>query len=99
MTKEEVIAEIVYHDSGGLIIDSAGNSASFMASNDVKLLIDKIFDDFESRTCENCKHWDEDDTGYGYKLGYCEKDVGNGFTIDNVTQHSFGCNRWEQKEE
>lgn len=61
--------------------------------------IDAIYDDFESRTCENCKYWEKDDTGYGcaeYRLGYCSKDVGNGFTINNATKHNFGCNEWKQ---
>ena len=60
-------------------------------------LIDMIYDDFESRTCENCKHWSLD-LEYGHKLGYCDKDIGNSLTIDNVTKHNFGCNRWEKKQ-
>lgn len=55
--------------------------------------------DFESRTCGSCKYWDKDDSGYGFMLGYCNKDVGNSFTINNATKHDFGCNKWEFKNE
>ena len=30
---------------------------TFLAISDAHLLIDKIHDDFESRTCENCKYY------------------------------------------
>jgi len=49
--------------------------------------IDKIYDDFESRTCESCKYAEESDTGYEY---YCTK--------HNEYENSYmSCNKWEQK--
>lgn len=60
-------------------------------------VVDELIE-LKSRTCESCKHWDKDDSGYGFMLGYCNKDVGNSFTIDNATKHDFGCNKWEAKD-
>lgn len=57
MTREEAIKESYNND---YIED--GEFVNLGA--DVRCLISKIYDDFESRTCENCKHWDGD---------YCNK--------------------------
>ncbi len=49
--------------------------------------VNKIYDDFESRTCENCEYF----TTPKFKYSVCEK-------IGNVTvPHDFGCNRFEEK--
>jgi len=60
--------------------------------------IDKIYDDFESRTCGNCKYF----TIEFQKEGSC--DMGTGFPIDidgvieNYVAVDFSCNRWETKD-
>lgn len=53
MTREEAIKESHNND---YIED--GEFVNLGA--DVRGLINKIYDDFESRTCENCKHWQRD---------------------------------------
>lgn len=55
---------------------------------DINCIIDEIFYDVESRTCENCKHLKMSESGYNcflpYHLVYVELD--------------FGCNKWEPKQ-
>ena len=50
---------------------------------DANEIIDKIYDDFESRICKNCKHYESD---------WC---CDNAFVVDEI----FGCNRFEPKDE
>ena len=50
-----------------------------------------MYDDFESRTCENCNHY--------YK--YIDMDFGkcmDGGGFVDGTHGSYGCNRFERKE-
>jgi len=56
-------------------------------------LITKIYDDFESRTCDNCK-WLTD-------LGFCVnlKSIGNGKDrFEDSIKSDIGCNKFERKE-
>ena len=64
-------------------------------SFDTLTLVNDIYDDFESRTCENCKH---------YSSGYCPANV---FYIYNELidkdeeihlqcNKDFGCNKFEK---
>lgn len=57
-------------------------------------LIDAIFDDFESRTCENCEHFNKVQINEGviecFHLGDIKTDV-------RLTEY-FGCNQWEANE-
>ena len=46
--------------------------------------------DFESRTCENCKHGDIENT-----LVYCLN--GTKQCVSGTNNFDFGCNRWEAK--
>jgi hypothetical protein len=58
--------------------------------------VHKAYDDFESRTCDNCKYLVSDD----YEL-YCSKDIttfGDDMNwIDSID--TFGCNKFERKDE
>ena len=53
----------------------------------LKMIVDKIYDDFESRTCENCKHQE----GIG-----CEvyPSAWNWFSLN---ESEFSCNQWKAK--
>jgi hypothetical protein len=58
--------------------------------------IDEIFDDFESRICENCN---------GYDSGYCNK-KNSVETIDGLgviafieVSKDFGCNKFARKQQ
>lgn len=51
-----------------------------------KDLIDKIYDDFESRTCESCE----------YLEILCENEESIVFEMA-INRKDFGCNKWKQK--
>lgn len=63
----------------------------------INSIIDNIFDDFESRSCENCKYNKEQDDF----MIFCDKEMcqdnskmmWHGFTKD------FCCNKWEIRDE
>ena len=63
--------------------------------------IDKIYDDFESRTCENCKHWfmaitrdeDHNNTKTPTCMLFAKSD--DEYTI--FPDKDFGCNKFERK--
>lgn len=57
-------------------------------SNDfVRQLLNEVYDDFDSRTCDNCKWHTDIEKSYRY----CDV-VGVG------TSNDFGCNKWEAKQ-
>ena len=62
------------------------NCKPAFAIQECKLWIDKIYDDFESRTCENCK-----------KDYMCS--IQDAITKDakNLTNIGFGCNKYKSK--
>jgi len=67
---------------------------SFIA-NQVRQAFDDIYDDFESRTCENCK---QNDTMCTYQESikvYCKITRGEKYICDF---RNFGCNRFERKD-
>ncbi len=69
----------------------ATNDVDFFGINDKhkeelsKALINKIYDDLENQTCDNCKHFKTPQ--YGHSV--CAK-IGN-----TTVPKDFGCNRWE----
>ncbi len=61
----------------------------------VDKLINQIYDDFENRTCGNCKYYKEEGS-------YCENEENEVFEFDNykkmkIPDWKFGCNRFERK--
>lgn len=60
---------------------------------DVDKVIDKIFDDFESRKCENCK--------YGKPILNnrisCENGLLSFSYVALTLDKDFGCNKWKSK--
>lgn len=61
-------------------------------------LLDRIYNDFESMTCENCKYWT---MNFHIGAGTCEKGIKQKETIDTWydTYIDFGCNKFSCKEE
>lgn len=59
-----------------------------LSNTNVNPLIDRIFDDFESRTCANCKEYIKINNSQG-KCNFIEKLT----LIDS----DFGCNIWKSK--
>jgi len=78
MTREEA------KDLFRIDIDSYGKVKSPISK------VDKIYDDFESRTCENCK----------YNLNGIECNCNESVVewLDTDTFPDFGCNKFERKE-
>lgn len=59
-------------------------------------LIDKIYQDFYNRTCENCKYYT---FFHKTRTYYCDNiNTKIGFRQCDV-QSDFGCNKWEVKNE
>lgn len=61
-------------------------------THDIESFVDKIYDDFESRTCENCEYID-----YRGLWPYCGASDSNVYDILEQDVHTFGCNKWETK--
>ena len=65
-------------------------SESTIESYSVKKIIDSIYDDFENRTCENCKYYDS----FNESSGMC---ANISIQFVNAVDSDFGCNKWELK--
>ena len=66
-----------------------------VSEGDVEELIDKIYDDFESKICKNCKYF----KGTGMIANCSNLEVGkmNGGAFIDVDEN-FGCNKFERRE-
>jgi len=77
-------------EKSGKLADWAIEAEQKWAWNRYADKLEKILDDFESRTCENCKYFDN---------GLCDEvtysDHGTPFL---VVDKNFGCNLFEPKE-
>jgi len=84
MTREEA-KEIIYYS-----FFEKGKYG--LTKNNIFKLINKIYNDFESRTCKNCSQ---------YKDGKCRIFQGAKckYTLDVIDDKNFGCNRFERKEQ
>ena len=80
MTREEAHSKV----------DMLGQYTGFAEAHS---FIEDVYDDFESRTCENCKHFNILD--YTESHGRCKN---RSLTVHNrQVPKSFGCNKWERK--
>lgn len=63
------------------------------------MIIDKIYDDFESRTCESCKYWNpsEESILESNGDGYIDCDIVYAESNGTINKSNFCCNKWEQK--
>ena len=59
--------------------------------------IDECFDDFESRTCENCNHY-KDEINFGDTKLDCTVNKA-GQNIVSFPPPTFGCNKFERKQD
>ena len=78
MTREEAI------EKSNAQLRHYGNPTNFEGQD----IINKIYDDFQRSTCENCKWFD--------RIGSCSNEESALF--DQLTWDSFGCNKFEPKE-
>ncbi len=81
MTREE--AKKMFRED----VDAYGKPKKIMTK------IDKIFDYFENRSCENCKYYKKS-ISQDYETCFLIKN--NGYNLD--CDKDFCCNRWENKE-
>ena len=78
--------------------DYNGELFDYFDENDYHKHIDKIYDDFESRTCKTCKWFDIDESIDPNKhFGWCNNK--ESCCVSNICTLSFGCNKWESKDE
>ncbi len=67
------------------------------ARQDIHILIDRIFNEFEAQTCQNCKHaYVGEETYKGDIVAYCCKlNIGT-FTVTDIphSEPDFGCNQF-----
>ncbi len=78
MTRKEAINSFSIHYCG---------STNNCGGNNVKEIVNSIYDDFESRTCGSCKYLEET-TRRNVKI--CTK-------LNTFYGESFGCNKFEKK--
>lgn len=57
-------------------------------------LINKIYNDFESRTCEGCSYF----RGCSIDECTCDNELSMGYTYTDLTKFD-GCNKWEKKDD
>ena len=62
----------------------------FFTKEELREFINTIFDDFESRTCKNCKYFIKD------KFVCCNSKAP---TIVQINDDSFGCSKFERGED
>ena len=68
-------------------------------TDDIYRIIDDIYDDFESRTCENCKYWKQENKAQKEgSTGMCKQyvDTDKYFSI-GIVGKNYGCNRFKMK--
>jgi len=92
MTREQAKEGLVSPNSGS----DAYNQGIKKANTRAKHRINKIFDFFESRTCENCKSFCT--TARGKSCVNQENINQFGAYGYFIISNDFGCNRWEQKD-
>jgi len=68
--------------------------------SDVDDLVDKIYDDIESRTCENCKHYEMYMPQNNMHDQYNRMDCTANDAGQNIVSYpppTFGCNKFERR--
>ena len=80
--------------------EKARDAVILAITADIKLaLIDKIYDDFESRVCEHCKYYNPNN--YDIKEGIADVWIACDKLYieerDGVSLDGFGCNRFERR--
>jgi len=93
MTREEVKSKLKEYNSGNTVYNNGIRSANRVA----KIWINKVFDDFESRTCESCYFFNYD-RYQGIALCYNHENRQEYINDANMQVTSdFSCNKWEKK--
>lgn len=81
MTRDEATLKLMENLDGAMI-----------AIGHVESVLNKVYKDFESRTCDNCKHFQEETR---MSFASCENDI-----FDYIAfPKDFGCNKFERRVE
>lgn len=60
--------------------------------------INKIYDDFDSKVCENCKHFEVDEIiDLNKHFGYCTLE--GSIAVDKIITINDGCTKFERKKD
>lgn len=73
--------------------DAVDEDAVVLRKDAIKIGVE-IIEDFESRTCENCKYFIDEK---GTKLQFCNARTEGGIIGWNGYGKDFGCNKFESK--
>jgi len=63
----------------------------------IELGIKMIYDDFESRTCGNCKHYDDDTCLVNFYDEWSDYEM-DFYKVSISVPKDFGCNKFEAKD-
>jgi hypothetical protein len=103
MTNEEAFKSIFPNKEGSITNKKHNdriNPKWHIGRQEVGLLINRIYDDFESRICSNCKFWKEEGRQSHCNRKYSTTDC---FIMDQYetiyTFRDFSCNKWEKKDD
>jgi len=73
-----------------------GHEQTISVAMNIALTIDKIFDDLESRVCENCKFCSRE--GFGGFVCTNEEIANMSLSGWRKVNKNFGCNKFERRE-
>jgi len=62
------------------------------------IIVNKIYDYFESRTCENCKHYQEHTYHSSIKTEATKTTIIRCQELHINKGKDFGCNKWEKRD-
>ena len=95
MTREEAIERFAKVSDSAINSPDSCDVISLYESIEI---IKEIYNDFESRSCDNCKHWNNDCRNISINTtGFCIYfGISNGDFEDDM-KNNFYCNKWEQK--
>ena len=86
MKREKYKQELI-NRCGGMIEQ---DGKYYISGDNAEAMIDMLFDDIESRICENCEFYDKE-------LKACKNDDSIAFTSRAAIYPDDGCNKWEMR--
>ena len=66
-------------------------TVSYEQGNGDDLVVDEIYDDFESRICGNCKHWNK-------QVRMCDNKDSFAYDAKATVVQGDSCNKFEEKD-
>ncbi len=88
MTREEAIKRLF----------DVSSDLGLVETIEARIVIDEIFDDFDSRICKNCKYFKKETDDFGFCEYVFKKENKNSINVFLVKEN-FCCNRFERRED